>query len=234
VSKELKFLIKCCKEEGEKIKKIFYGNKFNKIYNLDSFIEKSLIKKLKKFDKNIGVLGEETQRKKVTEKRYWIIDPIDGTTNFKRQIAHFAISIALSVNNQILIGVVYDPVKNDLFFSQKNKGSYRNYRKIYCSKNKNINKSLFATGKKSELRTFLNTRNSGSASLDLCYLASGSYDGYFHDDLYLWDIAAGSLIAEEAGCKIKIKNFYNTNKVKILASNSHLFTKLEKLIKFKF
>jgi myo-inositol-1(or 4)-monophosphatase len=234
VSKELKFLIKCCTEEGKKINKFFYNKKFNKNFNLDSFIEKNLIKRLKKFDKNIKVLGEETQRKKITKEKFWIIDPIDGTTNFKRRIAHFAISIALSVNNQILIGVVYDPIKNDLFFSQKNKGSYRNYRKIYCSKNKNIIKSLFATGKKSELKTFLNTRNSGSASLDLCYLASGSYEGYFHNDLYLWDIAAGSLIADEAGCKIKIKNFHNTNKVKILASNSHLFTKLEKLIKFKF
>lgn len=233
MSKELKFLIKCCIKEGKKIKKFFYQKKKIK-FNVDSYIEKNLIKELKKFDKNINFLGEETQRKKITEEKYWIIDPIDGTTNFKHRIAHFAISIALCVNNKISIAVVYDPIKNDLFFSQKKKGSYRNYRKIYCSKNKNINKSLFATGKKSELKTFLNTRNSGSASLDLCYLASGSYDGYFHDDLYLWDIAAGWLIAEEAGCKIKIKNFHNTNKVKVISSNPYLFKKLEKIIKFGF
>lgn len=233
MSKELKFLIKCCIEEGKKIKNFFYQKK-KLNFDLDTDIEKNLIKKLKKFDKGIGFLGEETQRKKITEGKYWIIDPIDGTTNFNHRIAHFAISIALCVNNKILIAVVYDPIKNDLFFSQKKNGSYRNYKKIYCSKNKNINKSLFATGKKSELKTFLNTRNSGSASLDLCYLASGSYDGYFHDNLYLWDIAAGCLIAKEAGCVMKIKNFHNSNKVKILTSNPYLFKKLEKLIKFNF
>ena len=136
----------------------------------------------------------------------WIIDPIDGTTNFLHGVPHFAISIALKSNNEIISGLIFDPIKNEMFFAEKDNGAYLNNKRIKVSRKKILEECLFATGGKKEINPDLNTRKSGSAALDIAYVAAGRYDGYFQNNLNLWDIAAGIIIVKEAGGKIVDRN----------------------------
>ena len=141
----------------------------------------------------------DVEIKNPDEENYWIIDPIDGTTNFLHGIPHFAISIALRTNNEIISGLIFDPIKNEMFYAEKNSGAYFNNQRIRVSKKRNLNECLFATGGKDENTYNLNTRKSGSAALDLAYVAAGRLDGYWERGLNSWDIAAGILLVKEAG-----------------------------------
>ena len=132
-------------------------------------------------------------------KNTWIIDPIDGTVNFLHGIPHFAISIALKHEDKIISGLIFDPIKDEMFYAEKNNGAYLNNKRIRVSKKNNINECLFATSGLIEKELNLTYRKSGSAALDLAYIACGRYDGYFQKNLQLWDIAAGLVIVKEAG-----------------------------------
>ena len=175
----------------------------NFVTNADKKAEKIIIEELSKSRKKFSILSEEIGEIKNSDiNNVWIIDPIDGTTNFLHGVPHFAISIALKSNNEIVSGLIFDPIKNEMFYAEKNNGAYFNNKRMKVSKKKILEECLFATGGKKEIKLDLNTRKSGSAALDIAYVAAGRYDGYFQNHLNLWDNAAGIIIVKEAGGKI--------------------------------
>ena len=204
------------------------------VTNTDIKVEKILIEELTKSKKNFTILSEETGFiKNKDDKNIWIIDPIDGTSNFLHGIPHFAISIALQSNNEIVSGLVFDPIKNEMFYAEKNNGAYLNNKRIRVSKKKDLNKCLFATNGEKFKNTNLHNRKSGSAALDMAYLAAGRYDGYFQENLNLWDIAAGIILVKEAGGMLNEVNLEKNENLEIIASSPNINEKmLEKLGKF--
>ena len=197
----------------------------------DKKVEKILIEELIKSKKNYSFITEETG--KIINKNkdvFWVIDPIDGTTNFLHGIPHFAISIALQKNNEIISGLVFDPIKNEMFYAEKNNGAFFNNNRIRASNKSNIEECLFASNSDGLKSIFpkLNLRNTGCAALDLAYVGCGRLDGYFHNKINLWDIASGIIIIQEAGGKINdIKNFH-INKINIRAANPNIYEKMLK------
>jgi len=203
------------------------------VTNADIKAEKIIIEELKKARPNYSIISEENGIEKNKDKsNTWIIDPIDGTINFLHGIPHFAISIALQFNNEIVSGLIFDPIKNELFYAEKNNGAFFNNQRIRVSKKNNINECLFAIGKiKNE--PDLIYRRSGCAALDMAYVASGRYDGYFQNNLNLWDIAAGIIIIKEAGGIINDIDLSNIGNIKVLASSTEINTKfIEKIDNF--
>ena len=200
----------------------------------DKYVEKILIEELSKIKKNYSFLSEEIGYIENKDKdNIWIIDPIDGTMNFLHGIPHFAISIALKSNGQIISGLIFDPIKDEMYYSEKNKGAYLNNQRLRVSKKSSLDDCLFSSNHEGVKFSNLNLRYSGCASLDLAYVASGRLDGYFHNKINLWDIAAGVLMVEEAGGIVNNLNKFNTNNIDIRASNSAINDKmLEKLKNF--
>jgi len=197
------------------------------VTNSDKKVEKILIDELIKSRKKFSILSEEIGEIKNSDKdNYWIIDPIDGTTNFLHGVPHFAISIALKSNKEIVSGLIFDPIKNEMFYAEKNNGAYFNNKRIRVSKKKKIDECLFATGGKNEIFKSLNVRKTGSAALDMAYVGSGRYDGYFQKNLNIWDIAAGIIIVNEAGGKINDIDYSSNQVIKILAASNSIYDKM--------
>ena len=240
ISSNLNLMIKAC----EKASKVIIRD-FGELENLqvskkgpkdfvtktDRRVEKILISELSKSKKNYSFLTEESG--KIINKNkdiYWIIDPIDGTTNFLHGIPHFAISVALQIEDEITCGLIFDPIKNEIFYAERNNGSYINNSRIRVSNKFNIDECLFGSnsyGIKS-IYPKLNLRNSGCAALDLAYVGCGRLDGYFHNNINLWDIAAGKIIIEEAGGKVNDIKDFKINKIDIRAGNSSIYEKMLK------
>ena len=210
------------------------------VTNADIKAEKIIIDELTKSRKNYSILSEESGSKENKDiDNVWIIDPIDGTINFLHGVPHFAISIALKSNNEIVSGLIYDPIKDEMFYAEKNNGAYFNNKRIRVSKRKKMEDCLFASGEidheniKQKTNAKLSIRKSGSAALDMAYVASGRYDGYFQKNLNLWDIAAGIIIVKEAGGQVNDLNLKQNNNINIIASSSSINEKLLKnLINF--
>ncbi|MEE2746765.1 MAG: inositol monophosphatase family protein [Pseudomonadota bacterium] len=195
------------------------------VTNADIRTEHILREELGRARPNFGFLTEESG---VTEgsdpSRRWIIDPIDGTTNFIHGIGHFAICIALEESNKITAGVIFDPINEQMFWAEKGFGAYLNNRRIRVSARTDLSNSIFATGipfrgrgTKSHHKEFLQElakimsisagiRRFGSAALDLAYVAAGKFDGFWEAGLSPWDIAAGILIVREAGGMVSDKS----------------------------
>jgi len=163
-----------------------------------------------------AILGEETGRTRgAKDSEYlWIIDPLDGTTNFIHGLPVYGVSIALAHRGQVQQAVVYDPTRNDLFFASKGRGAFLNDKRLRVSKRLRLAESLVGTGFpfrkgddfprymrifESVMKSCAGLRRPGAAALDLCYVAAGYYDGFFETGLSAWDVAAGSLIITEAG-----------------------------------
>ena len=204
------------------------------VTNADIKTEKIIIEELKKARPNYSIISEENGLEiNKDEDNFWIVDPIDGTINFLHGIPHFAISIALMTQNKIVSGIIYDPIKDELFYADKNNGAFLNNHRIRVSKKNNLNECLFATGGKIKLETDLNYRKSGCATLDMAYVANGRYDGYFQKNLNLWDIAAGIILINEAGGIMDDMNLSKNENIKVIASNPNINAKLkEKLNNF--
>ena len=200
----------------------------------DKHVEKIIIEELSKIKKNYSFLSEEVGKINNKDKEnIWIIDPIDGTTNFLHGIPHFAISIALKTNNEIVSGLIYDPIKDEIFFAEKDNGAFYNNHRIKVSKKNEINDCLFAVGGKIKKEPDFPNRKSGCAALDMAYVAAGRYDGYCQKDLNLWDIAAGIILIQEAGGVINGLDLNKLNNLKVIASNSNISIKFqEKLDNF--
>tara|TARA_X000000368_G_scaffold340539_1_gene278801 strand:- start:28 stop:768 length:741 start_codon:yes stop_codon:yes gene_type:complete len=204
------------------------------VTNSDKKVEKVIIEELTKSRKKFSVLSEEIGEINNSDKdNVWIIDPIDGTTNFLHGVPHFAISIALKSQDEIISGLIFDPIKNEMFYAEKDNGAFFNNQRIRVSKKKKIEECLFGTGGKSDINFNLITRKSGSAALDMAYVGSGRYDGYFQKNLNIWDIAAGIIIVKEAGGKINDIKYTVDKEIKILAGSNSIYDKmLKKLINF--
>ena len=243
ISPNLNIMIKAC----EKASKIIIRD-FGELENLqvskkgpkdfvtktDKRVEKILIEELEKSKKNYSFITEETGIIKNSDKdNFWIIDPIDGTINFLHGIPHFAISIALKIKDEIISGIIFDPIKNEMFYADKNNGSFFNNQRIKVSKKNSLEECLFATNHLGTKYSDLNVRYTGCAALDLAYVGAGRLDGFFQNNINIWDIAAGALIVQEAGGKVNDINKFEINKIDIRASSSNIYSKmLEKLHNF--
>ena len=242
ISPNLNIMIKAC----EKASKIIIRD-FGEVENLqvlkkgprdfvtktDKRAEKILMEELQKARKNYSFITEESGVIYNSDKdSFWIIDPIDGTTNFLHGIPHFAISVALKVNGEIKSGIIIDTIKNEIFYAEKNSGSFFNNRRIRVSKKSDLDECLFASNHEGLNHVFpnLNMRYSGCAALDLAYVGSGRLDGFFHNKINIWDIAAGVLIVEEAGGKVNSLNKYNDENINVRASNGNIYTKMLKIL----
>ena len=226
ISPNLNLMIKAC-EKASKILIRDFGELENLqvskkgpkdfVTNSDKKTEKVLINELTKNKKKYSILSEEIGFIKNDDNDYvWVIDPIDGTTNFLHGIPHFCISIGLKFKDEIISGIIFDPIKNEIFYAEKNQGAFFNNHRIRVSKRKNLDECLFATNKNGLSSADLNARIFGSAALDLAYVASGRIDGYFQNGLNLWDIAAGTLIVKEAGGIVNNYDLEKTNNIKNL------------------
>ena len=180
---------------------------------VDKLAESEIVKELRRAYPDHAIVGEEGSaigRGPLT----WVIDPLDGTHNYLRGIPHFSVSIAMLDKGVPIYGVVFDPLRNELFTASKGDGAYLNDRRIRVSKRENLGGAMIATGFPYRQRTHLDAqlamtrallgqaediRRSGSAALDLAYTAAGRYDGYFEIGLKPWDLAAGVLLVHEAG-----------------------------------
>ena len=204
------------------------------VTNSDLRVEKIIIEELKKAKPNYSIISEENGIENNKDKNNtWIIDPIDGTVNFLHGIPHFAISIALRSNNEIVSGLIFDPIKNEMFFAEKDNGAFFNNHRIRVSKKNELSDCLFATGGKMNQEPDLSYRKSGCAALDMAYVASGRYDGYFQYNLNLWDIAAGIVLVKEAGGILNQIDLSHNKNIKIIASSTVINSKLlEKLSNF--
>ena len=204
------------------------------VTNSDLKAEKIIIEELKKARPNYSIISEENGIENNKDRNNtWIIDPIDGTINFLHGIPHFAISIALKFNDEIISGLIFDPIKNEMFFAEKGNGAFFNNHRVRVSKKNKLNDCLFATGGKILKEPDLPYRKSGCASLDMAYVAAGRYDGYFQYDLNLWDIAAGIILIKEAGGILNEIDLSVNRNIKIIASSADINSKLhEKLSNF--
>ncbi len=200
----------------------------------DKRVEKILIEELSKTKKNYSFLSEEVGSIENKDKdNIWIIDPIDGTTNFLHGIPHFAICVALESKKEIISGLIYDPIKDEMFYAEKNKGAYLNNQRLRVSNKNLINECLFSSNHEGVKFSNLNMRYSGCTALDLAYVASGRLDGYFHNKINIWDVAAGVLLVEEAGGIVNDIDKFDNNNIDIRASSGAINDKmLEKLKNF--
>ena len=240
ISPNLNIMIKAC-EKASKILIRDFGELENLqvlkkgpkdfVTNSDRMVEKILIEELIKYKKKYSILTEETGYIKNDDtENIWIIDPIDGTNNFLHGVPHFCISIAFQSKDEILTGLVFDPIKNEIFYAEKNHGAFFNNHRIRVSKKKDLDECLFATNYRGLIKTKLNSRITGSAALDLAYVGAGRFDGYFQDNLNIWDIAAGILIIKEAGGVLNEINLSQRTNLKLLASSHNIREKMIKNI----
>ncbi len=242
-------VIKISKEAGS-----FIRNEKNKISSenietkslhsyvtyVDKTSEKMIVKSLSELIPESGFIAEEGTSEKIGKEYNWIIDPLDGTTNFIHGLEPFSVSIALKKNEEIILGVVYEIGKDECFYSYKGADAFLNGKPISCSKISKLEKSLVATGFPYEVYDYMpsilstleyfmrNTqgvRRLGSAATDLAYVACGRIEAFYETELNPWDVAAGAFILEQAGGKVSDlsgKNNYIFGK-EIVSANSLVF-----------
>ncbi len=243
ISANLNLMIKACEKASKvlirdfgEIEKLQVSKKgpSDFVTNSDLKAEKIIIEELLKGRPDYSIISEENGIKKNKDnKNTWVIDPIDGTVNFLHGIPHFATSIALKHENEIISGLIFDPIKDEMFYAEKNNGAYLNNKRIKVSKKNNIQECLFATGGAIDRKMELSYRKSGSAALDMAYIACGRYDGYFQKNLNLWDIAAGLILVEEAGGVINKIDLDVHKDLKIIASSPDINEKfIDKISNF--
>lgn len=217
------------------------------VSNIDKRSETLIIETIREAYPEHAILAEESGEHDGSGVT-WIIDPLDGTKNFIYGIPQFAVSIAVMENNRIQHGIVYDPVKNELFTASRGSGASLNGNRIRVNQTKSLRDSLIGTGFpyrdndnidqymdifRDIMRQCRDIRRPGSAALDLCYVASGRYDGFYEFNLSIWDLAAGALMVEEAGGIVddvtgKQKYLETGN---IIAAPPKLFPELAKTIR---
>jgi myo-inositol-1(or 4)-monophosphatase len=247
-------IIQISKEAGELIKNAFgkshsiefKTNELNLVTEADKASEKLITDFIRKKYPSHGILaeeGSEANPDKIGAEYLWVIDPLDGTTNFTHGLPIFAVSIGLQKNGETIAGVVYDVMRDVLYSAEKSCGSFENGRRITVNKNSNLGHSVLVTGFPYDIRenpdkaferfiSFLKNargiRRLGSAAIDFCYVANGVFEGFWEVSLHPWDICAGKLIVEEAG---GIVTDFDGNKIdiyskRILVTNSVIHQKM--------
>jgi myo-inositol-1(or 4)-monophosphatase len=248
--KEMTLARRAAQESGRILKKML-GNttdiskkgEIDIVTEADLMSEKALIDNITGTFPNDRIISEETGEHGKESDRMWIVDPLDGTTNFAHSFPFFAVSIGFQVENEIVAGVVYNPFMDEFFEAEKGKGAFLNKRAIKVSNTVDLKDSLVGTGfpydiykDPTAVLEFLkrmiirvqDVRRAGSAAIDLCYVAAGRLDGFWEQGLEPWDTAAGSIIVREAGGVISdySGNPYSPFGKTILASNPAIYGKM--------
>lgn len=230
--------------------KIHYKGDINIVTEADKMSESLIIESIRRHFPDHGILSEESPAIAGTGEIRWIIDPLDGTTNYAHGFPVFCVSIAVQHNNDIILGVIYDPMRDELFSAVRSKGAFLNGKKLAVSSVKDISRSLLATGFPYDIRdsrennlNYFNRmamnvqaiRRAGAAALDLAYLAAGRFDGFWELKLKPWDTAAGCLMVEESEGRIsdlsgKKWDIFSPN---LLASNGLIHKQMIKILSSK-
>lgn len=213
----------------------------------DEASEKAIIETIRSVFPEHEVLAEESGLNTGKTDCRWIVDPLDGTTNFAHQLGIFAVSIAFALNENVVVGVVMSPLTHELFSAVDGEGAELNGRPIRISEQRKVSESLLVTGFPYHLnvnaeslfnrfyhctQASLGVRRLGSAALDLCYVACGRFDAFWEENLHAWDVAAGMLIAREAGAMVTdfAERPFRLGKKEILASNGHIHKEMLSLL----
>lgn len=253
----LEKIIKISQEAGEIIREGFGKNirieyksgENNLVTEIDKKAEDHIIDFINKEFPQHSILAEESGQVNGNSEYLWVIDPLDGTTNFAHGLPIFSVSIGLRKNRETICGVIYDVMCDQVFAAELNAGTYCNGSKVSVSQNSEIEKSLLVTGFPYEIGTKLDrsldvfkeflkksrgVRRLGSAAIDLCYVANGTFDAFWEEKLNPWDVCAGILIVKEAGGTI---NDFNGNEIdiyskEILASNGKIDQAMREILNF--
>ena len=255
-SEHLNFTKELAFESGKILSK-YFGNissikkktsSIDLVTNVDIESDRLIIKSIQNKFPNHTIVTEESHLEEKNSDFKWIIDPLDGTTNFIHNLPIFAVSIGLQYKNNTVLGVVYNPAADKMFHAINKKGSYLNDKRIFTSSSKTLSESLIVTGfpylhdKKWEksfsiFKDFYSktqgVRRLGAAALDLCFVAMGRFEVFYEFNLKPWDICAGSIIAEEAGAKVTDWNGfkYPSSGKRIIASNRYVHDEALKVLK---
>ena len=241
--------------ESGRVLKELYGNissiskkgEIDLVTEADLMSEKVLIEAISSVFPNDRILSEEAGEQGQVSDRLWIIDPLDGTTNFAHSFPFFAVSIGLQVDNEVVAGIVYNPCMDEFFEAEKGKGALLNKKSIMVSDKSSLEESLAGTGfpydihenpdmvleyLKRMIVRVQGVRRAGAASIDLCYVAAGRLDGFWEQGLKPWDTAAGSIIVQEAGGIITdyAGNPYNPFRMSTLASCPGIHNKMVEVL----
>lgn len=229
-------------------RQISFKGEVNLVTNFDQMSQDIIHHSVLRAFPEHNMISEEGLREEKDSEFKWIIDPIDGTTNYAHKFPVFCISIAVVKKSETLVGLVFDPMRNEMFTAIKERGAFLNNQVIEVSMTRELDKSLLATGfpydiRQSELNNldhFSNfalrsqaIRRCGSAALDLCYVACGRVDGFWELKLSPWDTAAGALIVKEAGgCVTDFQNKkFNPDKKQVLATNGKIHEQMIEVLK---
>ncbi len=247
--------IKAAKESGRiqtehknKIGEVRFKGEINLVTEVDLLCEKRIIEIILERFPTHSFLLEEGGEKDGQESGYkWIVDPLDGTTNYAHGFPAYCTSIALEIDGTVMVGVVFDPTRNECFTAERGKGAFLNGEKISVTRRENLIECLLATGFAYDVRkavvdnidNFTNflkncraVRRAGSAAIDLCYVAAGRLDGFWEMKLNPWDTAAGYLMVEEAGGKVTCFDGtpYSIYTPDILASNGLVHNRMVEVL----
>jgi myo-inositol-1(or 4)-monophosphatase len=228
----------------EKDHKVDFKGAIDLVTEIDHASEEFLINEISLLFPGHSFLAEESGASEGQTEHLWIIDPLDGTVNYAHGVPMFCVSIAYSYRGQVLLGAVYDPLRDELFTAERGKGAWLNGRPLKVSSVDELLKSLLVTGfaydigqnMQDNLDNFVKfskisqgVRRLGSAALDLCYVGAGRFDGFWELSIKAWDIAAGGLVAEEAGAMVTKANgdpVYLRPPQSVLAANPALHRKI--------
>ena len=233
--------------EGD-LNRVDYKGEIDLVTEVDRLAEEMITSALSSKFPHIAILAEEGGESGLFSGMRWIIDPLDGTTSYSHKLPHFCVSIALELDGEVQLGVVFNPCLNECFSAVKGQGAFLNGKRITVSTTQTLNRSLLATGFPYDRATsdknnvdhfnafilkIQGIRRMGSAALDLCYTAAGRFDGFWELKLSPWDCAAGSLILREAGGAITdfSGGAFSIYDKEILASNGLIHSQMIELLK---
>ncbi|HTZ47773.1 MAG TPA: inositol monophosphatase family protein [Verrucomicrobiae bacterium] len=237
---------KILREEMEHPPTISHKSEFDLVTQADRRSEALIVSRLQKYFPDHAVAAEEGSGKDIVSEYRWHVDPLDGTTNFAHAYPCFCVSLALARKNELLLGVIFNPIYNELFTAARGQGAFFNAKKIHCSKIDALKNSLLCTGFPNHNRESnpnfrfywdftlrsQGVRRDGSAALDLAYVAMGRFDGFWEYGLNPWDTAAGVVLVEEAGGKISDMQGrpYVLGGPSILASNGFIHEEMLRVV----
>ncbi len=239
---------KILKDHLGQIEEINHKGEIDLVTNVDRLSERSIVETIKAHYPHHQILAEEGGNNSETTSEYkWLIDPLDGTTNYIHGLPYFCVSIALEKEGELILGVVYDPVREELFTAEKGQGAFLNQKRITVSKVEKLEKSLLVTGfppsiwqdQGKSFEHFKNftvrcqgVRRLGSAAIDLCYVAAGRLDAFWERGLKPWDMGAGAVLVREAGgcvTDFQGRNF-DVYQAEILASNGRIHKAMQEVL----
>jgi myo-inositol-1(or 4)-monophosphatase len=227
--------------------RVDYKGAVNLVTNVDREAEKTIVGIITKEFPDHEILAEEGHGRGKKFPCKWIIDPLDGTTNYAHRFPFFCVSIGLEVNEEIVLGIVYDPVRSEFFLAERGKGAFLNDEPIHVSVTKDLTHSLLVTGFSYDVRETADNnlnhfcdfsvraqgvRRTGSAALDFCYVAMGRFDAFWELKLHPWDAAAGSLLVQEAGGRVTdfSGRSYSIYSREVIASNGRIHEEMVKVL----